>query len=118
VTAPLAASFAVVTGHGADDAAETVERWERYGRVDTLIVLMGVRRRAAIAQALIAAGRARDEAVAFIENGSTPRERVVLADLASVASGVVEVHAPAVFVIGAVVGCRELLLPALAELVA
>lgn len=33
--------------------------------------------RAAIAQALIAAGRNPSEPVAFIENGSTPKERVL-----------------------------------------
>jgi uroporphyrin-III C-methyltransferase len=56
--------------------------------------------------------------VAFIENGSTPRERVVVADLAAVAAERVEVVAPAVFVVGEVVRCRELLLPALARMVA
>ena len=58
------------------------------------------------------------EPVAFIENGSTPRERVVVADLAAVAAERVEVVAPAVFVVGEVVRCRELLLPALARMVA
>ena len=111
----FASGFAVVTGHQAVDDSGF---WQRYAGVDTLIILMGVRNRAAIARALIAAGRRASEPVAFIENGSTPRERVVLADLNSVAAGRVEVRAPAVFVAGDVVRCRELLLPALAELVA
>ena len=111
----IASGFAVVTGHRADADPDF---WSRYAGVDTLIVLMGVRHRAAIAAALIAAGRRADEPAAFIENGSTPRERVILADLKSVAAGRVEVRPPAVFVIGDVVRCRELLLPALAEMVA
>ena len=111
----FASGFAVVTGHRVADESGF---WRRYAGVDTLIVLMGVRNRAAIAAALIAAGRAGAGPVAFIENGSTPRERVVLSDLNSVAAGRVEVQAPAVFVSGDVVRCRELLLPALAELVA
>jgi uroporphyrin-III C-methyltransferase len=107
----FASGFAVVTGHRLNEDSTF---WARYASVDTLIVLMGVRRRAEIAKALIAAGRRADEPVAFVENGSTPRERVVLADLQSVAAARVEVVAPAVFVVGQVVRCRELLLPALA----
>ena len=110
----FASGFAVVTGH---QAVNDSGFWRRYAGVDTLIILMGVGNRAAIAGALIAAGRRGAEPVAFIENGSTPRERVVLTDLNSVAAGQVEVQAPAVFVCGDVVRCRELLLPALAELV-
>jgi uroporphyrin-III C-methyltransferase len=111
----FASGFAVVTGHQAVDDSGF---WLRYAGVDTLIILMGVRNRASIAGALIAAGRRGTQPVAFIENGSTPRERVVVTDLSSVAAGRVEVQAPAVFVCGDVVRCRELLLPALAELVA
>lgn len=111
----FASGFAVLTGHQAEPDPGF---WSRYAAVDTLIILMGVRRRAAIARALLAGGRHAAEPVAFIENGSTPRERVVLADLAAVAAERVEVVAPAVFVVGEVVRCRELLLPALARLVA
>jgi uroporphyrin-III C-methyltransferase len=111
----FASGFAVVSGHQAEPDPGF---WPRYAAVDTLIILMGVRRRAAIARALLACGRRAAEPVAFVENGSMPRERVVLADLAAVAEGRVEVGAPAVFVVGAVVRCRELLLPALARMVA
>lgn len=111
----FAAGFAVVTGHR---AAADAGFWARHAGVDTLIILMGVRNRASIAAALLAAGRAGAQPVAFIENGSTPRERVVVSDLGSVAAGRVEVQAPAVFVVGDVVRCRELLLPSLAALVA
>ncbi len=111
----FASGFAVVSGH---QAQSDPGFWLRYAAVDTLIVLMGVRRRAAIARVLLACGRSASEPVAFIENGSTPRERVMLATLAAVAEGRVEVRAPAVFVVGQVVRCRELLLPALARMVA
>jgi uroporphyrin-III C-methyltransferase len=111
----FASGFAVVTGHRVVDDSDF---WRRYAGVDTLIILMGVRNRAAIAIALIAAGRCGAEPVAFIENGSTPRQRVVLSDLNSVAAGRVEVQPPAIFVCGDVVRCREFLLPSLAELVA
>jgi len=50
-----------------------------------------------------------DTLVAFIENAGTDRERVVESTLAGVAKRRVEVTAPAVFVIGEVVGLREAL---------
>lgn len=104
----IASAFAVVTGHCQEGH---VQDWSAYARVETLVVLMGVGRRQAIAQALIAAGRDAEEPVAFIERGTTPSERVIVATLAMVADGVVQVTAPAVWVIGAVVNCRETLVP-------
>jgi uroporphyrin-III C-methyltransferase len=44
--------------------------------------------------------------VAFIERGTLPGEAVVESTLQSVAQGVVDVHSPAVFVIGDVVSVR------------
>ncbi len=102
----VARSFAVVTGHACGgDGAD----WASLAHVDTLVVLMGVARRAEIAAALIRAGRSPQEPVAFIENGTLPQERVVVADLAAVAGDAVEVVSPAVMVIGAVVHLREAL---------
>jgi uroporphyrin-III C-methyltransferase len=111
----LAHGFAVVTGHVREGAPQY---WARYAGVETVVVLMGVKNRAAIAQALLAAGRGAAEPVAFIENGTTPRERVVVSDLGAVAAGAVEVRSPAVFVIGEVVRLREVLLAEPARLVA
>jgi uroporphyrin-III C-methyltransferase len=98
-------SFTVVTGHCQKGAPE----WTRYAAAETLVVLMGVKHRAEIAQALIDAGRPTDLPAAFIERGSTPEERVVVTTLGDVARGEVEVESPAVFVIGEVVNLRSLL---------
>ena len=99
-------SFAVVTGHC---GAAVQHDWSRYTGVDTLVVLMGVAHRAAIAEALIAAGRAPDEPAAFIERATLPDERIVESTLAAVAAGRVDVESPAVFVIGPVVRLRRAL---------
>ena len=93
-------AFAVITGHCEKDAPTD---WQRYARIDTLVILMGVRGRATIAQALIQAGRDRDEPAAFIERGSTPAARFVLTTLAEIAAGTVDVAAPSVLVVGQVV---------------
>lgn len=74
--------------------------WLALAAVDTLIVLMGVARRAHIARQLIAAGRSAGEPVAFIENATLPSERVMITDLESVAAGQAEVASPAVMVAG------------------
>ena len=100
----VARAFAVVTGHRTDAPPD----WNEYVHVDTLVVLMGVGERGQIAQALIAAGRDPSEPCAFIERGSTPRERIVIGTLEHVES--LEVEAPAVWVIGQVVNVRETLI--------
>lgn len=103
----ISRAFAVVTGR-CENGAPT--DWSRYAAVDTLVILMGVRGRAGIAQALIDAGRPAAEPVAFIERSTTDRERVIVCTLEEVASGLTEVESPAVFVAGEVVHLRPNLL--------
>ena len=100
----VAQSFAVITGHCQEGLAQ---EWSKYAGVDTLVVLMGVRNRCFLAEALIAAGRHPAEPVAFIERGTLEDERVVESSLASVAAGEVEVKSPAVLVVGEVVRLRR-----------
>jgi uroporphyrin-III C-methyltransferase len=108
----VARSFAIVTGHA---CGEQEPDWRALAAVDTLIILMGVARRARIAQQLIGAGRSAGEPVAFVENATLPDERVVTAELGAVAEGMVEVANPAVMVVGEVVRLREKLAGLLSE---
>jgi uroporphyrin-III C-methyltransferase len=101
----VARSFAVLTGHKRDDLADLCRA---SAAIDTLVVLMGIKTRGLIAQALIEAGRSPETPVAFIENATTPRERVVISTLGQ--AGTVAVEAPALFVIGDVVAKRAELL--------
>jgi uroporphyrin-III C-methyltransferase len=107
--------FAVVTGHCA--GREEVD-WRDWARIDTLVVLMGVKNRVAIANALIEAGRHAGEPAAFVERASTAEQRVIETTLGQVAAGAVEVEAPAVFVVGAVAALRAELAACLLEEVA
>lgn len=100
----IAASFAVLAGHCSDGGPAA---WQRYAGVDTLVILMGVKHRAAIAAGLMAAGKPADMPVAFIQAGTTSRERVLTATLGEVAEGLIDVSAPAVLVVGEVVRVRE-----------
>jgi uroporphyrin-III C-methyltransferase len=94
----VASSFAVVPGEVAPE-----DGWAGLAAVDTLVVLMGVRRRTEIASALIASGRRPATPVVFVERGATADERIVTATLDDVAGGRVDVGSPAVWVIGEVV---------------
>jgi uroporphyrin-III C-methyltransferase len=106
----VARAFAVVTGHRAIDPDTGIAAdWHDLIKVDTLVILMGVGERVSIATELIEAGRNPNQACAFIERGSTPQERIVISSLQAVADGLIEVNAPAVWVIGDVVKLRETL---------
>lgn len=102
----VATGFAVLTGHVREGFNDEIAR---YAQVDTLIILMGVKHRARIREALIAAGRKADEPACFIENGTTARERIIETTLGELASA--PVQSPSVLVIGEVVRLREQLAP-------
>lgn len=106
----VAAGFAVVTGH--EDPAKGG------GHVDfatlarfpgTLLFLMGVGHIAEIAAQLQAHGRPGSEHVALVRWGTTPRQRVLRATLATVAAEVERTgfRSPAVTVVGPVAAMGE-----------
>src|SRR5207237_6966185 len=70
----LSTSFTVVTGHE-DPWAATETDWEAVARLGgTIIVLMGVATRAAIAERLMAGGLARDTPVVAVRWGTRPEQ--------------------------------------------
>jgi len=99
----VATSFTVLPGHR--QAVKEVD-WPAYRHAGTLVVLMGVNNRTAIANCLINGGRPAGDPVAFLQFASTERERVIESTLEEVARGEVDVEPPAVFVIGEVVRLR------------
>jgi uroporphyrin-III C-methyltransferase len=107
-------SFAVIAGHCREDLEQD---WTRFSQVDTLVILMGVKNRSRIAQALIAAGRPENEPAAFVTNGGRQGQETVECTLGAVARGEVDVESPAVFVIGEVVNASKMLRAAAAALI-
>jgi len=98
----VSTSVTVVTGHEGDPSLAGVD-WDTLGRLDgTLVVLMGMGSRAAIATRLMAAGRHGGTPVAVVHWGTTDRQQVVRCDLAHLAG--VDLPAPATIVVGAVAG--------------
>jgi uroporphyrinogen III methyltransferase/synthase len=107
-----ASAVAFVTGHEDPEKPDTALDWEALARFPgTLVFYMGVRNLARNAQALIDAGRDPEEPAAAVERGTSDRQRTVSATLATLASEVEreEIRAPALIVVGRVVGRREAL---------
>ncbi len=102
----VASSFAVVTGHGSKGQFPDIN-WDALAGIDTVIFLMGVSNRQKIAQNMIDAGRSPDTPVIFIEKGTTKEQKEVQSTLKEVAQGKVNVHPPAIFLIGEVVSLRD-----------
>jgi uroporphyrin-III C-methyltransferase len=102
-------SIVILTGHSKNGKLPDFD-WEAIAKIDTIIILMGVSRRAEIAQKLIESGKKPDTPIIFIENGSTENQREIISTLKEVANGNVEINPPAIFLIGDVVKLREKIL--------
>ncbi len=97
----LAASVTVVTGRVGERDGTSDPDWEALARVGgTLVILMGMTTRAAIADALVRGGRAPETPVAVIARGTTASQRVARTTLAGLAG--VDLGPPAVIVVGPV----------------
>lgn len=95
----VARAVTIVTGHEARDS-EPVD-WEAVSRVGgTVVVLMGIERRASIVERLIHAGFDPATPVAVVMNATTPVQRVWVGRIDGLADA--DVTSPAVMVIGAV----------------
>lgn len=95
----MSASFTVVTGHRQE--GETPVNWAALAQTGgTIVVLMGVAERAAIAAALISGGLAADTPVAAVHRATTGEQSVARCPLRELATAPIE--SPAVIVIGAV----------------
>lgn len=106
----LSSSFAVITGHEDPKKERSNIDWESLKGINTLVFLMAVSNRQEIAKKLIKAGRDPKEPVAFIERGTTRKQRVVITDLYELANDPPEVNPPAVMIVGWVVKLRKYLM--------
>lgn len=107
-----AASFAVISGHEPADRSESRLRWHALAHgIDTLVFLMGAGRLAAIADRLIAFGRAAETPAAVVRWGTTVEQATVVATLATIAEAVAaaQLEPPALLVVGEVVGLHAAL---------
>lgn len=99
--------FVVVSGHVAPGHPDSLTDWGALAKLrGTLVLLMAVERIEQFADALIAGGRPTDTPVVVVQEGTLSSQRVVRADLSTVAQRVRDeaVRPPAIVVIGPVAG--------------
>lgn len=103
-------SFTVITGHEDPEKGGTALDYAQLAKLPgTKVVLMGVERIRPITEALMANGMAADTPVGMVRWGTTGAQQTLVGTLATIADLVAErkFTAPAVTVIGTVVGLRE-----------
>lgn len=103
-----AQSVRFVTGHLKSD--NTNLQWpELANPTQTLVFYMGLVGLKEICESLIRHGRSPQTPVALIEKGTTQEQRVLIADLLSIADVVAanDVHAPTLFIVGEVVKLHD-----------
>jgi uroporphyrin-III C-methyltransferase len=102
----LSRSFAVVTGHLAEDSTHGPD-WNALARIDTLVVLMGLRKVREITHNLLAAGRSPGTPAMIVAAATLPNQQCVTATLGTLpqaaAGAGLALDAPATLVIGEVV---------------
>ncbi|MBJ8341529.1 uroporphyrinogen-III C-methyltransferase [Antrihabitans sp. YC3-6] len=99
--------FVVVSGHVAPDHPDSLVDWSALAKLKgTLVLLMAVERIGQFADVLIAGGRAAETPATVVQEGTLRTQRVLRADLATVAARVREqnIRPPAIVVIGSVAG--------------
>lgn len=104
----MSASFVVLTAR--EEGGETeADAADLTVGAETIVLLMGVAALDKITRRLVESGRDPSEPAAVIEWGSTSNQRVVVADLATIAARAEAAHIrpPATTVIGRVVSLRE-----------
>jgi uroporphyrinogen III methyltransferase/synthase len=105
----LASVVAMVTGHPAEDTPDRRLPWHELSGVDTIVSLMGAGSLRQTTAELIEAGRDPKLPTAVIEQGTTPRQRTVVAPLGRIADEceAAGIGPPAIFVVGRVVELRR-----------
>jgi len=101
-----ASSVVFVTGHEDPEKKNEVVKWKRLGKsVDTIVIMMGLSRIDVICKQLIAGGMDKKTPVAVIQNGTTPKQRMVIGTVSNIAKLVKQnkIMPPTNIIIGKVV---------------
>lgn len=110
----LASGVVFLTGHEEPGKAESAVPWEDYARMGaTLCVYMGMKNLEPITRRLLAGGLGPETPAAVVQAATTPGQRVWTSSLGRISREAEEggFTAPAIVIIGEVVGLAELLSP-------
>lgn len=105
----LSTGFAVITGHEDPTKPRSMTDWWRLAHVPTLVILMGVKNFATIAEKIIEAGRPGSTPAGVISHGATKDQRVVIGTLETLAEQMAaeKIHSPAIIIVGEVVSLHQ-----------
>ncbi len=99
----VASSFAVITGHEHMDKSQSSIDWSSLKGIDTLVFLMPVSNKKNIAKKLIEVGRNPEEPVAFIENGTTSKQKIFITSLMKTSISPPPVNTPTVMIVSKII---------------
>jgi uroporphyrinogen III methyltransferase / synthase len=103
-------SLHIITGHNSADKDDSICDYETLAKLEgTLVFLMGVKNIDQICFGLLKYGKNADTPVAIIENGTSPKQRILTGTLENIVekSANAEVKSPSVIVVGDVVKLGE-----------
>lgn len=84
-----ASSVVFVTGHEDPEKKKESVKWKRLAKsVDTIVIMMGLSRIDVICKQLIAGGKDPKTPVAVIQNGTTPKQKMITGNLSNIAQQV------------------------------
>ncbi len=101
-----ASSVVFVTGHEDPEKKNEAVRWKRLAKsVDTIVIMMGLSRIDIICEQLVAGGMDKKTPVAVIQNGTTPKHKMILGTVTNIAGKAKshKIKPPANIIIGSVV---------------
>jgi uroporphyrin-III C-methyltransferase len=81
-----ASSVVFVTGHEDPEKKNESVKWKRLAKsVDTIVIMMGLSRIDEICKQLVAGGMDKKTPVAVIQNGTTPKQRMIVGTVSNIA---------------------------------
>lgn len=101
-----ASSVVFVTGHEDPKKNTEVVNWEQMAKsVDTIVIMMGLARIGIICERLVKGGMDKKTPVAVIQNGTTPRQKMITGNVVNIANLVQKnkISPPTIIIIGNVV---------------
>ena len=101
-----------VTGHEDPEKNNEIVKWKKLAKsVDTIVIMMGLSRINIICKQLIAGGMDKTTPVAVIQNGTTPKQKMIKGTVTNIAKKIKEnkITPPTNIIIGNVVNLSDAL---------
>ena len=106
----FASSVVFVTGHEDPEKKSDVVKWKKLAKsVDTIVIMMGLSRIGIITQKLIDGGMDKNMPVAVIQNGTTPKQKMIKGTVSNISNKIKrnKIKPPTNIIIGRVVDLSD-----------